>query len=228
MRNRAFVGVLLSLAMTGSAVAQPASAPAKNAEPAAVAKDRREPAPLNEIEHGISFGATAGWFFLVNPPATSGARPFSTGQHSGVEVGYDVLDRLWVGAFVLSTANRIGAEYTGTGGVPNKNCGGEECIASGDLGSIVPGAGAKFGIVGFDDSQDVKRTWIYVRGGVGYVFFVPRALVPGSDVFISAGPGVEYFTRLRHFSVGLEATGHLLPSSGTLGFAISPNLRYAF
>ena len=46
--------------------------------------------------------------------------------------------------------------------------------------------------------------------------------------FIFAGPGIEYFTRLRHFSIGLEATGSYLVNTGTIGFSVSPNLRFAF
>ena len=44
-----------------------------------------------------------------------------------------------------------------------------------------------------------------------------KQLLPDSDILVFAGPGVEYYTRLRHFSVGLEVTGSYLVSLGRSG-----------
>ncbi len=82
-------------------------------------------------------------------------------------------------------------------------------------------------LAGIADANDVRRTWFYLRGGVGYAKFYPKALLP-ADAFAFAGPGIEYYTRFRHFSVGLEVTGSYLVNSKTFGFALAPNLRYAF
>jgi hypothetical protein len=100
--------------------------------------------------------------------------------------------------------------------------------ASGDFSTLVPGAVVRAHLVGFADSQEVKRTFFYVRGGAGYAVFSPKQLLPDSDILVFAGPGVEYYTRLRHFSVGLEVSGNYLINSGSFGFAVTPNLRYAF
>ena len=48
------------------------------------------------------------------------------------------------------------------------------------------------------------------------------------SVLVFGGPGIEYYTRLRHFSFGVEITGSYLVNSGAFGFAITPTLRYAF
>jgi hypothetical protein len=180
-------------------------------------KDRAEET-FNEIERGLYFSVQGGPFFLVNPPASSGPRPFSSGQAAQVEVGVDIGERLSVGLFVLAAANRAGSDYVG-------NSGG---AASGDFSTLVPGATLRAHLVGFADSQDVKRTFIYARAGAGFALFSPKLLLPDSDILVFAGPGVEYYTRLRHFSVGLEVTGSYLISSGSFGFAVTPNLRYAF
>ena len=184
------------------------------AQEAAPTKDK-EAINVNEVERGLYFGATAGAFFLLSAPAGG---PFSQGQSAGIEVGYDIGDRLSVGGFVMATANRAGAEYVGRSGG----------LASGDFSAMIPGAVVRGNLVGFDDSQKVRRTWVYVRGGAGYVMFSPKQLLPDPDILVFAGPGVEYYTRLRHFSVGLEVTGSFLITSGSIGFAITPNLRYAF
>jgi hypothetical protein len=202
-----------------SVLALPALARAQKAAAAAATpvKDRAAET-FNEIERGLYFSVQGGPSFLLNPPADSGPRPFSTGQAIQVEVGIDVGERLSLGLFVLGSANRAGSDYVGK----------SQGAASGDFSSLVPGATLRAHLVGFEDGQEVKRTFLYARVGAGFVLFSPKLLLPDSDILVFAGPGVEYYTRLRHFSVGLEVTGSYLISSGTVGFAVMPNLRYAF
>jgi hypothetical protein len=173
---------------------------------------------FEEIERGIYFSVLGGPSFIVNPPASSGPRPFSPGLAVEVELGVDIGERLSLGVFVMGASNRAGSEYVG-------NSGG---AASGDFSTLVPGAVARFHLVGLADAQDVQRTWIYIRGGAGYAVFRPKQLLPDSDILVFAGPGVEYYTRLRHFSVGVEVTGSFYIQSQSFGFAVTPNLRYAF
>ena len=209
----AFAPVMLTslLLLSNVAAAQAPQAPAAgSADRAAVT--------FNEIERGVYFGLAAGPLFLVNPPSETGPRPFSTGPYAQVELGVDLGTRLSLGAFVQISSSRTGAEYTG-----NSNG-----SVSGDFTTLVPGAALRARLVGFADSQEVVRTWIYLRAGAGYAMFSPKQLLPDSDILVFGGPGVEYYTRLRHFSVGLEVTGTYLVDSGTYGFAVSPNLRYAF
>ena len=209
----AFAPVMLTslLLLSNVAAAQAPQAPA--AAPA-----DRAAVTFDEIERGVYFGLAAGPLFLVNPPSDTGPRPFSTGPYAQVELGVDLGTRLSLGAFVQISSSRTGAEYTG-----NSNG-----SVSGDFTTLVPGAALRARLVGFADSQEVVRTWIYLRAGAGYAMFSPKQLLPDSDILVFGGPGVEYYTRLRHFSVGLEVTGTYLVDSGTYGFAISPNLRYAF
>lgn len=198
------------VAVAGEAAAQAAAA--------APAKDK-EAVTFKEVERGIYLGAYAGPLFILNPPASSGPRPFSSGQMATVEVGLDLGDRLSVGVFFSGTANREGADYIGY----------SNGTASGDFGMLIPGAALRFNVLGFDDSQGTTRTFIYVRGGAGYAFYYPAALLRDvRDVLGFGGLGVEYYTRLRHFSIGLEAVGTYLVPSGTVGFAFTPSLRYAF
>ena len=193
--------------------------------------------PLNEIERGFYIGLTGGFWALVNPPANtptfttkSGAvvnaskQYFSGGQSAQMEIGFQFHERVSVAIFVQGTANRMGSDYTGQSqdeitGAP---------AASGDFTTVIPGALARIGIWGFNDSQDVKRTWIYARVGAGYVLYQPKTLLPIPDVCIFAGPGVEYFTRLRHFSIGLEANFIFMALTQAFGFTVTPMVRYSF
>lgn len=202
-----------------SVLVVPALARAQNAPAGRNTVGDRPEETFNEIERGLYFAVQGGPFFLLNPPADDpNPRPFSPGQSAHVEVGLDIGERLSVGLFVLGAVNRAGSEYIGKSGG----------AASGDFSTLVPGATLRAHLVGFADSQEVKRTFIYARAGAGLALFSPKLLLPDSDILVFAGPGVEYYTRLRHFSVGLEVTGSYLVSSGSIGFAVSPNLRYAF
>ena len=202
-----------------SVLVVPAFARAQNAPAPKEAAGDRPVETFNEIERGLYFAVQGGPWFIVNPPSEgTNPRPFSPGQSAHVEVGFDLGERLSLGLFVLGAVNRAGSEYIG-------NSGG---AASGDFSTLVPGATLRAHLVGFADSQGVQRTFFYARAGAGLALFSPKLLLPDSDILVFAGPGVEYYTRLRHFSVGLEVTGSYLVSSGSIGFALSPNLRYAF
>lgn len=179
----------------------------------------RDAVTFDEIERGVYFGLSGGALFFTAPPRAVGpAAKLSPGQMAAVEVGIDLGERLSVGAFVMGTANRAGSDYRGSSGG----------AASGDYSAIIPGGVAKFRMVGFEDDNQVKRTWIYARGGAGFALFSPRQLLPDPDILVFGGAGVEYYTRLRHFSVGAELTGSYLVASGTLGFGVTPSIRYAF
>lgn len=199
---------------------------------------------FNEIERGFFFGVNAGFWATAMPPASvDSPRPFLTGQSIQVEVGYDIGERVSPALFFLGAAtNRAGREYRGfnpagksrdpqtkqlfdgaglTGNVIPET-------ASGDFGMLIPGATVKVRLVGFADDQGVKRGWLYVRGSGGVVFYSPSELIRSLDVLVQGGVGFEYFTRLRHFSIGVEANVHggLLTSS--VGFSVLPTVRYAF
>lgn len=208
--------LLLCLGM--SLVAEVARAQEAAAPAAPVEKEKAD--TFQEVERGFFLGAGAGPYFIVNPPKLStDARPFSAGQMAQVELGVDIGSFLSLSLFLNGTANRAGSDYrrvTPTG------------VASGDFATLVPGAAARINLVGLPDSYGTRRTWFYVRGGAGAALFWPPQLLPRPDILVFGGPGVEYFTRLRHFSIGVELTGSFLLLSGSFGFALTPNLRYAF
>jgi hypothetical protein len=210
MKALASIALLLVLGVPALASAQ---------SPAANPVNDRPAEKFDEIERGLYFGVQGGAFFILNPPADEGGvRPFSSGQVAQVEVGVDLGERLSLGAFVLGAVNRAGSDYVGKSGG----------AASGDFSTLAFGGTARVHLKGFADSQEVQRLFIYARAGAGLAMFSPKLLLPESDILVFAGPGVEYYTRLRHFSVGVEVTGNYLVSAGSIGFAVTPNLRYAF
>jgi hypothetical protein len=173
----------------------------------------------NEIERGFFFEARAGFWSLVNPPTRSGTTYFSPGVAMQVDIGFDIGERVSPSLFLVAGTNPMKSDYTGLS---------QSGTWSGDFSTLAPGAQVKFRFVGFDDSQDVKRTWIYARAGAAVVFYSPQSLLPTIDVLVSAGPGVEYFTRLRHFSIGVEANFNFMALTQAIGFSVLPTVKYAF
>ncbi len=174
----------------------------------------------NEIERGFFFEGRGGFWGVINPPTLAGGfTEFSGGQAIGLDLGIDIGERISPSLFLLASANRMSSRYTGLSTTG---------AASGDFGAIIPGAAIKVRLLGFKDSQEVDRTWIYLRGGAGVAFYSPNSLLPGIDLLVTAGAGLEYFTRLRHFVIGLEANFNFMALTQSLGFSVLPTVKYAF
>lgn len=195
----------------------------------------RKAITYSEIERGFFFGVSGGFWGTINPPAGAmSAQYFSPGQAALVEIGFDIGERVSPALFFLATSNRMGSDYTGTvrtcGPSGARDCtAGEtaQAVRSGDYGSIAPGVGARIRIAGFKDSQDVVRTWFYARVGGAFMLYQPNTLISQPDVLLFAGPGLEYFTRLRHFSIGLDANFNFMALTQSVGFSVLPFVRYA-
>ena len=173
-----------------------------------------------EVERGAFFEARGGFWATMSPPVLAGGKTyFSRGQAAQVDFGIDIGDRFSPSVFFLASANTMGSDYTGLS---------KSGTASGDYGAIMPGAALKVRLIGFDDGQGINRLWVYARLSGGAVFYNPSALLPNLDVLITGGAGIEYFTRLRHFSIGLEGNFNFMALSQTFGFSVMPTLKYVF
>ncbi len=191
------------------------------AQEASTEKKARE--PLEDIERGFFFSGRGGLFAIVNPPGTGSS--FSMGQAAGVELGVDIGERLELSAFFLGSSNRMSSSYQGLSP--------EGSVVSGDFGAFTPGAALKVRIVGFDEAQEVRRTWIYARAGAGVSFFTPPQLLTQLGLLATGGLGLEYYTQLRHLVIGVEADFNLHLFFGSavgpsFGFAVYPTVKYAF
>ena len=219
--------LVLVVALVGSvAPAQEGGGkPSATGSQAKLLKDK-EAVSFNEIERGFYVGVGGGGWLLINPPAPAGGKSyFSPGLSIEVEIGGDLGSRVSIAAFFIAAFSKMGADYTGYSGG----------AASGDFNSFMPGITARVNIVGFDDAQDVRRWWLFVRAGGAVTLYAPKTLLANPnaggnalDVLVYGGPGIEYYTRLRHFSIALEADFCFQILSQTIGFNIMPTLRYAF
>jgi hypothetical protein len=209
----------------GLVLALPLAAWAQTSSTTAAPTKDKEGTTYNEIERGVNFSVAGGPSFLVNAPKSG---PFSSGEAGRVEFGFDFGERVSAELFLMGTSNSASSSYQGCSKNPSPCSTPSTSPATGDFSSLVPGASVRFNIVGVADAQDVKRLWVYAKAGAGYVLFQPSSLLNYSDIFLFGAGGLDYFTHLRHFSVGLEVDVSYMVTSSSLGFALLPNVRYAF
>ena len=178
------------------------------------------PAQVNPVERGLYASTSIGALFLYLPGTGSGV---ASGALVGVSLGYDFSPLIGLDFFGLGLALNTPSGYEGLGSAPS---------ASGDLTAMFPGLELVLRLPLVTDHDDVDRLFLNISVGGGPLILNPTGLV-GTKGVLPAGKAnlsLEYFTHLRHFSVGLALDGLLaFPTGGTLiGGALSPFARYSF
>jgi len=193
----------------------PSLAAAQEAAPA-LQEDPRA-ARFGEVERGLFTGFEIGYLHLLKTPvADRAAFPYSgadggaaRGFVTGVHAGYDLSSRLAISLFLWQGNVTAGASY----GAFNVTAG---------------GADLRFALLGLRDSNEVERFYLYLHARGGYVVTYPKGLFGDTDVLGQGGVGIEYFTRLRHFSAGVVVDGLYFTTAKAAGFSVVPTLRYTF
>lgn len=199
----------LAAALVSTAAAAQEAAPA-------LPEDPRAPR-FREIERGFFTGLEAGWMGFLDTPTAEPARypaagkggGFSSGLHLAFSVGADLGDRLSLALLVLGVNQEASVSY-------------------GAFSLVGGGADVRVNLAGFADSQQVTRTFLYVHARGAWFVTEPHGLFGKTDVLAGGGLGIEYFTRLRHFSVGLAIDGVYALQAKSAGIAVAPTLRYTF
>lgn len=182
-----------------------------------------QPVPkLNEVERGFFLGAEGGSLFLFSPSASENSG-LSPGRIMGLSIGGDLGSYVALSLFVLGTHSDTPAGFKSADKIPNSNI-----AMGGDFSTLIVGAMAKAYVLQVSDDNGVKRLLGYLRGGAGSAFISPKNFYASNDVVILGGAGVEYFTHLRHFSLGIDVDFIMGLSHLGAGVMIAPNLRYTF
>ncbi len=205
------VAAALLLAVPAVALAQDA-APQLQEDPRA--------AKFKDVERGFFVGFEAGWLGLLETPVADTAKfPLLEGTSGGGSAG-----GLMVGAIVgMDLGSRLSIGLYAQGGNPS--------ASNRDYGSFSlfsGGADVKVAVLGHRDRNDWERLYLYVHARAGIARSYPEGLFGTDDVVVAGGPGVEYYTRLRHFSVGFAADYVRATKAGANGFTIYPSVRYTF
>jgi hypothetical protein len=193
----------------------PVAAGAQQAAPA-LPEDPRAP-QFREIERGLFAGLEAGWLGLAHTPTADRTRFPAAGAGGGhasgpavvLQLGVDLGERVAIAAVALAAAEQARVSY-------------------GAFGLLGGGAEARVLLASYPDSQGVRRLHLQLRARGIAVVSEPRGLFGRTEVLLSAGPGLEYFTRLRHLSVGLGLDGVWALRAKAPGIAVVPVVRYTF
>ena len=197
------------------ALVLPALALAQDAAPQ-LQEDPRA-AKFKDVERGFFIGFEAGYQGWLDTPTadpekfplagTSGGS--AGGLMVGLLVGTDIGSRLSVALYAQGGNAKANSDY-------------------GAFGLFSGGADVKLALFGRRDRNDWERLYFYVHGRGGFARSYPEGLFGTSDVIFAGGPGVEYYTRLRHFSIAFGADYVRATKAGANGFTIYPTVRYTF
>lgn len=174
-------------------------------------------AKFKDVERGFFIGFEAGYLGLVRTPtadpdkfplAGSGGGA-AGGVLVGVLTGVDLGKRVSVAAYFQGGNARARQDY-------------------GAFSLYAAGLDLKVAILGRKDVNDWERFYVYLHGRGGYAKTYPQGLFGTNDTIVGGGPGVEYYTRLRHFSIALGADMIYATKAKAAGFAVYPTVRYTF
>ncbi|HYS79483.1 MAG TPA: adventurous gliding motility protein CglE [Anaeromyxobacteraceae bacterium] len=203
------------LALLAVAALLPVAARGQDAAPP-MPEDPRAPR-YREVERGLFTGFEVGYLSLFKTPTADRVKfPFAGadggragGLLVGAILGYDLSSRLAVSLYALGGNARASISY-------------------GAFSVLSAGGDVRLALYGSSDSYGVERLHFYVHGRGGLLITEPEGLLGKNDVYVAGGPGVEYFTHLRHFSVGLAADVAYLTKAKAAGLTVTPTVRYTF
>ncbi len=201
--------------ITGLALLLPALALGQEAAPRLEEDPRAQ--KFRDVERGFFIGFETGYLgFLKTPTADLEKFPLAgtgggaaTGILVGALVGTDIGNRLSVAAYLQGGNARASSNY-------------------GAFSVFAGGLDLKVALLGRKDVNDWERFYVYVHGRGGYAKTYPQGLFGTNDVVVGGGPGVEYFTKLRHFSIAFGVDALYATKAKAAGYAVYPTLRYTF
>ena len=174
-------------------------------------------AKFKDVERGFFVGFEAGYLSLTDTPTadaekfplagTSGGR--ASGLVVGALVGVDLGSRVSLAAFFQGGNARASVDY-------------------GAFSLFAAGLDLRVAVLGRKDRNDWERFYVYLHARGGLARTYPEGLFGTDEVIAAGGPGIEYYTKLRHFSIGMAADAVYATKAATAGFAIYPTVRYTF
>lgn len=195
--------------------AEPASQPAGGAGDdvaSGLQSEGVQKAKYNEIERGFSIRLPIGMMAYLTPVHSNAGgfnKRYLPGLHLGAELAYDVLPILDIGVFF----NFSNVQGTGTGVVR-------------DLNTVMAGLMIHLSFFHTD------RVYLGAKVGVGYAMQDTTVEVLQHGIGIVGALTLEYFTRIRHFSVAIDAgvaVALAAPSfTASVGLQVVPAVRYTF
>ena len=170
-----------------------------------------------DVERGFFVGFEAGYLGFFDTPTADKVKYPLAGDSGGSAGG------LVVGATIgVDIGTRISVALMAQGG--NEKAGSNY----GAFNLLSVGGDVRLALKGWLDRNDWPRTFLYAHVRGGYARTTPEGLFGTSELVVAGGPGIEYFTKLRHFSVGAALDAVYATKAGAFGYALYPTVRYTF
>lgn len=211
------------------------------------APSSKKPAAPPEIERGVYTEFDFGTIAFLGGDAAKNVQP---GVMAGFGVGTDIGRYLKLEFRMLnSTADSSGTVYRAVdqGSIPAEvternpcpDDPGTACTTAPDVQVSLVTAGIK-GVYPMSDRLEIQGLF---AGGVmlgnpspDQIFAFnpdtqladPTSVETGSSPIFGVGAGIEYYTHLRHFSVGANAAVWVVPGPGGTMATIFPTIKYTF
>lgn len=193
------------------------AAPAAAQEAAPTLQEDPRAAKFRDVERGFFVGFEAGWLGLLDTPVADPSRYPGAGDSGGsaggmlvgLNVGVELGPRIALSVFAMGANQEADPSY-------------------GAFGVFAGGVDVRVAVLSLRDLSGDPRFLVYLHARAGYALSEPEGLFGTNDIFVGGGPGIEYFTRLRHFSVGIAADYVRWIDAGANGYAVYPTVRYSF
>jgi hypothetical protein len=174
-------------------------------------------AKFRDVERGFFIGFDIGYLTLSRTPTADQTKYSLAGDNGGragglvlgANVGVDIGSRVSLAAFAQGGNLTAGANY-------------------GAFSLLSAGLDVRYAFTSWKDRNDWDRLFAYVHGRGSWARTYPEGLFGTKDVLLAGGIGLDYYTKLRHFSVGAALDGIYATKAKSLGVAIYPTLRYTF
>ncbi len=205
---RSLVTALFALAL---ALATPCLAQAQSPSPI----EDKPALKFAEVERGFYLDAQVGALVLFSPNANQNAG-VSPGFSIQVGLGYDITDRFSLNLFFLGSNIDMPSGFRSTNDM------------AGDVSAFTIGLLGSFAFFGHPDPNGIDRLFLDAHAGVGVSLMGPKDVYESVDILVRAGIGLEYFTRLRHFSIGVDLDFAYGIQNLGAGVLILPQMKYTF
>ena len=210
MKSRSFkVAVAAILALSVHAARAQEAAPTLQEDPRA--------AKFRDVERGVFVGFDAGWLSLFKTPTADPLKhPYAGsgggaagGLVVGLNAGIDLGSLVAVSVFGVGANEKASVDY-------------------GAFSLTAVGVDLRVSPFSIKDRNGWNRFFIYGHARGGYAWTRPTGLFGDVETLAAAGAGIEYFTRLRHFSVGMALDGVYAMKAKSFGLSVYPTVRYTF
>lgn len=208
--------VMTRLAVVAALALAAGAARAQEAAPGPL-EDPRAP-KFADVERGFFVGLEAGWPVVLTKTPTKDPVKFpyapdgggtALGHAIGLQLGYDLTNRLALSLFAEGVFAEAGTDY-------------------GAFDLMVAGVDVRWAFYGLKDRNGWERFFVYAHARGGYVLTHPEGLFGDTDILVGGGVGVEYFAQLRHFSWWAQLDGLYVLTAASPGGALLAGVRYTF